>query len=87
MSVKKFIKKRKYLIWWTKNHDKLSNESIVEATLNYGSWNDVQDLIKTLGIKKVARIFQKKSKPSKAKRQNYSQKTKQYFTRYFNKYA
>ena len=82
-----FIKKRKYLIWWVKDYDKLSAESIVEATLNYGDWDDVQELIKILGIKKVAAIFREKSKPSKMGRQNYALKTKYFFSHYFDKYA
>ena len=87
MSIQNFIKKRKYLVWWTKNHDKLSNESVVEATLNHGNWDDVQKLIKTLGIKKVAQIFRKKSRTSRAGRQNYRPEIKNYFALYFNKYA
>lgn len=87
MSLKNFIKKRKHLIWWVRDYDKLSTESIVEATLNYGDWDDVQTLIKILGIKKVAKIFRAKSKPSKMGRQNYREKAKNYFSLYFNKYA
>ncbi len=87
MTIHDFIKKRKYLIWWVKDYDKLSAESIVEATLNYGDWNDVQTLIKIMGIKKVAQIFREKSKPSKIGRQNYGVKTKHYFNLYFNKHA
>lgn len=86
MTTQDFIKKRKQLVWWTKNHADLSEESIVEATLNYGNWDDVQKLIKIMGIKTVASIFRKKSSKSLG-RQNYSKKTKQYFTRYFDKYA
>ncbi len=87
MTIHDFIKKRKYLIWWVKDCDKLKAESIVEATLNYGDWNDVQTLIKILGIKKVAKIFREKSKPSPIGRQNYHAITKHYFTLYFNKHA
>jgi len=87
MNMHNFIKKRKYLIWWVKDYNKLKAESIVEATLNYGDWDDVQELIKILGIKKVAKIFREKSKPSKVGRQNYFEKTKHYFNLYFNKYA
>ena len=87
MTIKEFIKKRPYLIWYTKNYEGLSAESIVEATLNYGDWDDVQALIKILGIKKTAEIFRKKSKPSKIGRQNYDPKIKNYFSLYFNKYA
>ncbi|MEW6408171.1 MAG: hypothetical protein AB1465_05800 [Patescibacteria group bacterium] len=87
MTIHDFIKKRKYLIWWVRDYDKLNARSIVEATLNYGDWDDVQTLIKILGIKKVAKIFRKYSKPSKMKRQNYNKKTKHFFTLYFNRHA
>jgi len=75
------------LIWYVKNPGNLSEDSIVEHTLNYGDWNDVQTLFKILGIKKTARIFRKKSKPSKIGRQNYEPKVINYFNLYFNKYA
>lgn len=87
MTIADFIKKRKYLIWWVKDYDKLNAESIVEATLNYGDWDDVQTLIKILGIKKVAQIFRAKSKPSPMGRQNYRPEIIYYFNLYFNKYA
>jgi hypothetical protein len=82
-----FIKKRPHLIWYVKDYDALSDESIVEHTLNYGDWDDVQKLLSILGIKKTAAIFRAKSKPSKMGRQNYTIKTKNFFTLYFNKYA
>lgn len=87
MTINDFIKKRSYLIWYTKNFSNLSEASIVEAVLNYGDWEDVQGLIKILGIKKVAKIFREKSKPSKMKRQNYRERAKNYFSLYFNKYV
>ena len=87
MTINEFIKKRPYLIWYTKNFDNLSKEAIVEAVLNYGDWDDVKKMISILGIKKTADIFRKKSKPSKMGRQNYGDKTKHFFTLYFNKYA
>lgn len=87
MQLKTFIKKRPYLIWYAKNYEDLSPESIVEAVLNYGSWDDVQALIKILGIKEVARIFRKKSKPSKIGRQNYRSEIINYFNLYFKKHA
>ena len=59
----------------------------MEAVLNYGNWDDVKKLVAILGIKKVAKIFREKSKPSKIGRQNYREKTKNYFSLYFNKHA
>ena len=87
MSIQDFIKKRKHLIWWVTDFSKITPESVVEATLNYGDWDDVQTLIKVLGIKKVAKIFREKSTPSKIGRQNYSDKTKYFFKLYFNEHA
>lgn len=87
MTIHEFIKKRPYLIWYVKNLDKLSEESIVEHVLNYGDWDDVQEMIKILGMKKTAKIFRAKSKPSEIGRQNYVKKTKYFFTLYFNKHA
>lgn len=79
-----FIKKRPYLIWWVKNYERLNDEAIVEATLNYGDWDDVQLLFKILGIKNVAKIFQKQLKQ---KRNNYYPKSKNYFNLYFKQHA
>jgi len=81
-----FIKKRKYLIWWTDNWDGLEDENVIEATLNYGDWDDVQELIRILGIKRVAEIFRDKTSPDRM-RCNYHPMTKHYFNLYFNKYV
>ncbi|MFH1657475.1 MAG: hypothetical protein ABH919_03335 [bacterium] len=84
MTIQQFIKKRKYLVWYVKNPEKLDNEAIVEAVLNYGNWDDVQKMIEILGIKKTAGIFRKKAEQ---KRCNYLPDIKNYFSLYFNKYA
>ncbi len=84
MTLQAFIKNRRHLIWYTKNYDGLSAESIVEATLNYGDWNDVQALIKILGIRKTAEIFKRKSRQ---KRSNYDPKVRHYFELYFKAHA
>jgi len=84
MTIHDFIKKRPYLIWYTKNFDNLSPEAIVEAVLNYGDFDDIKKLTRILGIKKIASIFRKKSRQ---KRCNYFPEIKNYFQLYFNKYA
>ena len=81
-----FIRQRPYLIWYTKSYDKLSAESIVEATLNYGDWDDVQKLIRILGIKKMARIFRVET-ASKRKRGNYYPDVLNFFRLYFRRHA
>jgi hypothetical protein len=84
MTINEFIKKRPHLIWYTKNYDRLSKKSIVEHVLNYGSWQDVQEMIKILGIKKTADIF---NKQILQKRINYDKKIMNYFKLYFARYA
>lgn len=84
MTINEFIKKRPYLIWYTKNFDNLSQEAIVEAVLNYGDFDDVKKMISILGMRKTAVIFRKKLKQ---KRCNYRPEVKNYFRLYFNKYA
>ena len=84
MTINQFIQKRPHLIWYVKDLDKLSEESIVESVLNYGDWDDVQKMIKILGLQKTADIFRRKSKQ---KRGNYRSEIKNYFRLYFDKYA
>ena len=82
--LKKFMRKRKHLVWYVKDPENSSVESIVEHTLNYGDWDDVQKLIKIIGIKKMAEIFRNQISGI---RTNYDKKTKNYFSLYFNKHA
>lgn len=87
MTLQDFIAERKHLLWWVKDYDALNAEAIVEAALNYGDWNDVQMLIKILGVEKVAQIFREKSEPSPMGRHNYRPEVKHFFSLYFNKHA
>ena len=86
MTINDFIKKRPYLVWYTKNLEHLSEEAIVESVLNFGDWNDVKEMISILGIKRVAKIFRKQTNPRK-KRINYDSKIVNYFKLFFKKYA
>jgi hypothetical protein len=89
MTIQQFIEKRPYLVWYVskENLNKLNEESIVEHVLNYGNWDDVQEMIKILGLAKTAQVFFKKSTPDKFGRQNYRPEIKHYFQLYFNKYT
>jgi len=87
MTINQFIEKRPYLVWYVKDLNKLNEASIVEHVLNYGNWDDVQEMIKILGMQKTADIFREKSTPDKFGRQNYDPQVKNYFQLYFDKYA
>ena len=84
MTIHEFIKKRPYLVWYVKDLGNLSEASIVEHVLNYGDWNDVQEMIRILGMQKTAEIFREKSA---LPRTNYRPEVKNYFQLYFQKYA
>lgn len=72
------------LIWYTKSYDTLDIRSVVEAVLNYGSWEQTQQLISILGMDKTAELFAwHDSQP----RSNLHRFARNYFKYYFDKYA
>ncbi|MFZ1721665.1 MAG: hypothetical protein WAU07_04120 [Microgenomates group bacterium] len=81
---REFIRKKPYLVWYTKDYDNLSPLSIVEAVLNYGDWNDVLELQETLGIQVMNDIFHE---IIQKKRVNLRPQTINYFEKYFEKYV
>lgn len=84
MNIYDFIKERPYLVWYVNNFDALDEESILEHTLNYGEFEDIEKLFEIMTINKAANIFRK---TLQKKRNNYNKKVKNYFTLYFDKYA
>ena len=84
MTVASLLKAKPYLLWYVKDKSKVSAGAAVEAVLNYGDWDGVQKLLKIVGLRKVASIFRKQIKQ---RRCNYNARTKNYFARYFQKYA
>jgi len=72
------------LIWYTKTYDDLDIRLVVEAVLNYGSWEQTQKLISILGIDKTAELFAwHKSHP----RPNLHPLALNYYSYYFARYA
>lgn len=84
MRLQTFIQKRPYLLWYVKDLSTISEEAIVEAVLNYGDMDDVNEIINILGMQKVAAIFHSQIQ---RKRHNYDPKIKHYFELFFKKYA
>lgn len=81
-----FMSARKHLIWYVKDLRGLNPESVVEHTLNYGTWDDVQELFRIMGIEKAARIFRKQMVTGRQKG-NYYPENAAYFARYFDKHV
>ena len=84
MDFRDIIRHKPYLIWYTRDYDALNEEAVVEAVLNYGDWDDVQELIQSLGIKKVAEVFKTEAFRT---RTNYRDDVRCYFDLYFQRHA
>ena len=87
--VKDYIEQRKDLFWYSPapKHENVKSEQLVETILNYGSWQDVQELFSVFGIKNVAKIFFSSINKSERRKSNYFEPVANYFTLYFNRYA
>ncbi len=82
MDARDIIRRKPHLIWHVNDYDALSDESVVEAVLNYGEMFDFMDLIDVMGRERVANIFKKESSKKKS---NYRPEIKNYFDIYFEK--
>ena len=78
------IRKNPVLIWYSKNYDGFDLPCIVEAVLNYGSWDEFKELINAVGIEEVAKVFyQHANRP----RCNYKPEIKKFFVEVFSRNA
>jgi hypothetical protein len=77
------VQEKPYLFWYVKDKECLSEETIVEAILNRGDFDDFLKLIDIMGIKRVAEIFYRQTS---LKRSNYSKKTENYFRLFFERH-
>lgn len=84
MKTQDIILRKPYLAWYVKSPVQLSDESVLEHVLNYGNWDDVQTYIRVKGMQETAKTFLRQAHQT---RSNYLPEIKQYFDRYFAKYA
>lgn len=82
-AIKNIIRTKPYLFWYMNDLENLSEESIVEAVLNKGDFDDFIKLLDALGVEKTAQIFHKQIA---MKRKNYSAKAENYFRLFFEKH-
>lgn len=84
MSVQDIIRNKPHLSWYTKDPDRLTDESVLEHVLNYGNWEDVEAYLGIKGVTKTAEIFKRGINKS---RTNYPPDVKNFFVQYFQKHA
>jgi hypothetical protein len=59
MTRSEFIEKNKHLFWYIKS-DKIKdidNEVLVEFIFNYGTWEDVKQLVEILGRAELQKVY------------------------------
>jgi hypothetical protein len=84
--IKAFIRRHSALFWYTPEDKKeaISEEFLVETILNYGDLNDINDLIKIMGISNLAKVF---FSAEGRKKLNYYPEIYNFFNLVFNKYV
>jgi len=80
-NVQDIVKNKPYLAWYVKSPANLSDESVLEHVLTYGSWEDVQTFIKIKGLKETKNLYIKAISKSRV---NYPDNIKHYFNLYFD---
>ncbi|MGA2910828.1 MAG: hypothetical protein ABSE04_03475 [Candidatus Microgenomates bacterium] len=78
------FKQKPYLAWYVGDKTKLSEKSMLEHVLNYGTWEDYEVAESVLGLQKIKLLF---SELIRSKRVNLRSQTENYFTNYLKKYA
>jgi len=55
-----FIEKNAHLFWYIKKDaiPNISNDVLVEFIFNYGTWDDVKELIKIIGFQELKRVYE-----------------------------
>lgn len=83
-ALQKLFKNKPYLAWYVAKREKLSEKSMLEHILNYGSWEDYLEAEKTLGIKQINFLFKEMVNKGRV---NLRPQTINYFSNYLAKYA
>ncbi len=81
-----FITKNAHLFWYIKKEaiPNISNEVLVEFIFNYGTWDDVKELIKIIGFQELKRVYED---VTDRKVGNYIPEMLDLMSRITNKYA
>lgn len=60
MTRAEFIEKNKHLFWYIKKEaiPEIGNEVLVEFIFNYGTWDDVKELVRIIGFDELKRVYE-----------------------------
>jgi len=79
------IRHKPHLIWYSDNYDGFSERTIFEHVLNYGEWEDVQELVKIYGFEGCYKIVVEMI--LKYKRNNLRKEVVSFYPKYFKAHA
>jgi hypothetical protein len=84
--LKRFILDHSHYFWYTPEAEKenVSPELLLETILNYGTMDEVRELLQLLGVREAARIF---FSASGRKKLNYYPEIHHFFSLLFKRYA
>jgi hypothetical protein len=84
--LEEYIENHKSLFWYTPQEKKkdISNQLLVETILNYGTMNDVRELIDIMGVEKISEVF---FSAKGRKKSNYYPEIYNFFSLVFKRYA
>ena len=82
--IREIVKKNPSLIWYTKNYDSLNEEAVAEAVYNSGTWDDICEFHKTVGLSEAKELFYKLNKKS---RSNLRPIVSNYFNLYYGRHS
>ncbi len=79
--LQKLIQEDPSLVWYTSNTANLSEASILEHVLNYGTWEQIQEAMKILGLKNTISLYKSLVNTP---RSNIKPRVRHYFNLYFD---
>ncbi|MFN0034519.1 MAG: hypothetical protein ACKVUS_05585 [Saprospiraceae bacterium] len=85
--IQSYIAPRRALFWSvgkSRTHE-ISDPLLVETILNFGTQEDVHELFRVLGLKRVAEVFFEATRGRS--RHNYFPQVENFFRLYFERYA
>ena len=84
--ITQFILAHGHYFWYTPANEKenISLELLLETILNYGTMDEVRELLRLLGVREAARVF---FAASGRKKMNYYPEIHNFFSLLFKRYA
>lgn len=78
------VKQHPAIMWGSNAYDTFDADAVAEAIYNYGSWEDVTEYHRVVGLKTAGEIFERLTNK---RRCNLSPKVRFFFQHYYEKHT